>query len=269
MFTWICPQCGREVPPAYNECPDCAAKTAAGAAPPPGAVAPPQQPMAPAPPPGPRGRRPLWATGPREPLAPAPPTATAPPAEAPPAYQPQHAVSPMFQAAPPQAQPPQYAPPLPGGPQLPTWLMAVLSAVIFGAVIFGVYWFLNSQHSQKPVATFESPAAKAGAAENPVQKYIEVTGVRFGGSSKGVVVTFVLVNHSDTDLVGLAGSATILGRTQKSEQDPVGTVAFQTSMAAQSSKELTMPLTTKLKLVDMPDWQQVTTQVQITAPPGA
>ncbi len=23
MFTWICPQCGREVPPAYNECPDC------------------------------------------------------------------------------------------------------------------------------------------------------------------------------------------------------------------------------------------------------
>jgi hypothetical protein len=79
----------------------------------------------------------------------------------------------------------------------------------------------------------------------------------------------VLVNHSDTDLVGLAGSATILGRTQKSEQDPVGTVAFQTSMAAQSSKELTMPLTTKLKLVDMPDWQQVTTQVQITAPPGA
>jgi len=25
MFTWICPKCGREVPPSYNECPDCAA----------------------------------------------------------------------------------------------------------------------------------------------------------------------------------------------------------------------------------------------------
>jgi hypothetical protein len=24
MFTWICPQCGREVPPSENECPDCA-----------------------------------------------------------------------------------------------------------------------------------------------------------------------------------------------------------------------------------------------------
>ena len=34
MFTWICPQCGREVPPAYTECPDCAAKASAGATPP-------------------------------------------------------------------------------------------------------------------------------------------------------------------------------------------------------------------------------------------
>ncbi len=28
MFTWICPQCGREVPPSRNDCPDCAARTA-------------------------------------------------------------------------------------------------------------------------------------------------------------------------------------------------------------------------------------------------
>ena len=23
MFTWVCPQCGREVPPHFTECPDC------------------------------------------------------------------------------------------------------------------------------------------------------------------------------------------------------------------------------------------------------
>ncbi len=27
MFTWICPQCGREVPPSENECPDCARRS--------------------------------------------------------------------------------------------------------------------------------------------------------------------------------------------------------------------------------------------------
>src|SRR5438477_653169 len=34
MFTWICPQCGREVPPAYNECSDCTGKQAGTSAPP-------------------------------------------------------------------------------------------------------------------------------------------------------------------------------------------------------------------------------------------
>src|SRR5262245_40663766 len=31
MFTWICPACGREVPPSYTECPDCAARAKAPA----------------------------------------------------------------------------------------------------------------------------------------------------------------------------------------------------------------------------------------------
>ncbi len=34
MFTWICPKCGREVPPSYNECPDCAQQVPAAEQPP-------------------------------------------------------------------------------------------------------------------------------------------------------------------------------------------------------------------------------------------
>jgi len=242
MFTWICPQCGREVPPAYSECPDCAARSAAGSAPPSGAAAPLQEPQA---------------------VPPAPVSAAA--GEARPAVRPQP-FSPMFQTPGPQA--PQ-DPPRRGGMQVPTWLMALLFALGFVAVGGGVFWFIGSQRAQKLSATGESPAAKPGATQNPVQKYIEVTGLRFSPMTKGVQVTFVLVNHSDSDLVGLAGNVTIWGRTQKSEEDAVGTFTFQTSMAAQASKELTMPLTTKLKLVEMPDWQNVTVDVQITAPPGA
>ena len=147
--------------------------------------------------------------------------------------------------------------------------MAVLFAVGFGVVGGGVYWIIVSQHSSKPAATVVSPASKPGATQNPVQKYIEVTALRFGPTSKGVEVTFIVINHSDSDLVGLSGNVTIWGRTQKSEEDAVGTFTFQTSLAAQHSQELTMPLTTKLKLMEMPDWQNVTVDVQITAPPAA
>ena len=31
MFTWICPKCGREVPPSYKECPNCAANATTAA----------------------------------------------------------------------------------------------------------------------------------------------------------------------------------------------------------------------------------------------
>lgn len=51
MFTWICPQCGREVPPAYTECPDCVAK-ASGAGGPTDQQAQPAPAYPPPPPPG-------------------------------------------------------------------------------------------------------------------------------------------------------------------------------------------------------------------------
>jgi len=251
MFTWICPQCGREVPPAYTECPDCTAKAASGAPPnPPPATA--GSPLGPAAPP-------------QQPLQPAPPPAYAPqPPAAPPMYQ---QPQPMYQQ--PQAQAPgYYLPPPRRALNLPTWLMAILFALAFLGVGLGLYWLLGPRGQSKSVAAVESTAAKPGAKVNPIQKFIEVTGVRFLGSSKGPVVRFVVINHSDSDIVGLAGNVTIWGRTQKSEEDAVGTFTFGVSLAAQESKEMEMPLSTKLKMVELPDWQNVTTDVQITAPTG-
>jgi len=59
---------------------------------------------------------------------------------------------------------------------------------------------------------------------------------------------------------------TIWGRTQRSEEDAVGTFSFKTNVAPQASEEVSAPLTTKLKMYELPDWQNVTTDLQITAP---
>src|SRR5690349_16236488 len=50
MFTWICPQCGREVPPSYTDCPDCAGKAQPPAEAPAQQVPPPQDVQRSAPP---------------------------------------------------------------------------------------------------------------------------------------------------------------------------------------------------------------------------
>lgn len=236
MFTWICPQCGKEVPPAYTDCPNCAEKAAALAA----------QPSQP------------------------PPVPVGQPAAPPPQY-----------PNPPQAQPPyppqqQYAPPpqgyyIPAQPRrsMPTWLLTILVAAGTAAVIGGAIWIFSSHAANQPTASVESPAAKPGAATNPIQKSIEVSGVRFENDPRNkakIVVKYILTNHSGMDLSGLAGNVTIWGSTRKSEEDAQGSFSFATNLHPFESREMEAPLSTRFKIYELPDWQNVTPDVQITAP---
>ena len=233
MFTWICPQCGREVPPAYEDCPDCAAKAASAAAAPP-----PQPPAGPAPPP-----------------QPPPPPAVAQPYYPPPQPQPQ----------------PQPRAVGPGRFVLPVWLLTVVFALAFVGLVFGIYWIVQvargGSQPGTPSASVESRAAKSGAKANPLQRYIEVAGVRFVQDvKKNTMAKFLLINHSEADFSILAGNVTVWGRTQKSEEDAEGSFSFTTNLGPLESKELSAPVNTKLQIYELPDWQNVTLDLQITAP---
>ena len=317
MFTWICPQCGREVPPAYDECPDCAAKTAqsAGGVAPGAAVGaqsavPPASAMA-AMPPAPALPQALSApydvassygslglgqkTPPQAPpspyAAPAVYASTTPP-YAPPQPAPQgYAPAPQFQpGAPPPAGYPQaaYYPPQPppaysaapaysapavigpGRPSLPSWLLTVIFAVGFVVVVGGIYWIFGSSHSSSPAvnttpASVNAPPAAAAKASS-LQRYFEVSGVRFLQDSKqNTQAKFVIINHSDAEVSGLTGTVTILGKSSKSEE-PEGTISFSTNIGPNESKELTEPFNTKLRVYELPDWQNVVPDLRITGP---
>jgi hypothetical protein len=277
MFTWICPQCGKEVPPAYNDCPDCSKKGAPGGG---DAVAAP-----PANPPGPPTMFAPPAPAPQQPYYQQPPQAQQAP---PPGYyppQPQAQAQPAQPYYPPQPpQPPAQAPPQgyyapPAGPahglNMPVWLMTILVALAVGGVLFGIIALVKSNRSSDgngpaPIAAVESPAAKPGAKTNPLQKYIEVTGVRFVGDPKNQapMVKFLVINHSPADINGLAGNVTMWAGTQKSEEDAQGSFSFSATIGPYESKELTVPLNTKRKIYELADWQNITFDVQITAPAG-
>ena len=237
MFTWICPTCGREVPPSYDACPDCAAREKAGAQP--------AQTAAQPPPSGPHGA----------PAAPPAPPAYAPPAYAPPAVKP--------------LPPAQYAvaPPHAG---LPTWLLAILFAFAFVGVGAGVYFAVQyfrggTQAASTPV---ETVPAKNQLKQNPLQKYVEVSGIRFVETPKHQTeARFVVVNHSGADITDLAGTVNIWGRTAKSEEEAAGNFSFKMpSLKPYESKEAVAPLSTKLKVYELPDWQNLSAEVQITSP---
>jgi hypothetical protein len=197
-------------------------------------------------------------------------------------YQPQPQAQQPYYPQPPQAPPQPQAPPpgyyaMPSEPgrklNLPVWLMTVIFAVGIVGVVFGIVSLFSTNRGSEgngpaPAAAVESPAAKPGAKTNGFQKYIEISGLRFvlDAKKKTTLAKFVVINHSEADIEGLAGNVTIWARTQKSEEDAQGTFTFTTNLGSFESKELSVPLNTKRKIYELGDWQNLTTDVQITGP---
>jgi hypothetical protein len=210
MFTWICPKCGKEVPPSYAECPNCAvrqepAETAAALAP--------QQPSVAGPPEAP---------------------AAVPPAAAPAAAH------------------------RPGGVSIPGWLLSVMIAAVL--IIVGVV-FIMLKDSGRPVVAplapaLEAPAAPAAASDtDPAFRNVELTGLRITEDAKQKpFVQAVVVNHSAADLGDLSAKVSLKAVARQS-QELVGTFAFKVSLGPYESKEIKAPLSTKLRVYELPDWQ--------------
>src|SRR5690242_18918762 len=231
MFTWICPQCGREVPPAYNECPDCTGKTA-------GTPAPTQQAQ---PQPGQAAS-----------VMTAPPPAAAQPAE----------------------RWPRALPPEPKGVRLPAWLMSIVFAILFvglgAGAYFGIKYFSSSGETSTggpPTAAAKAPASTSAKA-SALQKYVEVVGLRLTEeANKKPQVRFVVVNHSGAEIADLAANVNLWARTAKSDEEAVGTFTFKiASLGPYETKEMSSPLSTKLRVYELPDWQNLVPEVQITSP---
>jgi hypothetical protein len=145
--------------------------------------------------------------------------------------------------------------------------MTIVFTFAFFGLAAGVYLLMNMRSGTTPSATVESPAAKPGAQTSPFQKFIEIAGVRFvEDAKKKPSVTFLIVNHSSAELGELAGNVTLWGRTRSSEEEATGTFTFKTTLGPNESKELKAPLITKLKFYELPDWQNVTADIQITVP---
>ncbi|MCC6587956.1 MAG: hypothetical protein IT168_14775 [Bryobacterales bacterium] len=258
MFTWICPQCGSEVPPSYSECPTCAERQAA------------QQAKAGAPPPP--------HAAPTSTYAPAPP-----PQAQPQAYpQPQAQYPPPQQAYPPPQQgyappPPGYAPPPYGyqKPGPPAWLVTVGVAVALIAAFALLYKFVlapkGSSGSAPSGIAFETPEGKntvntkggAAAAGTSVHlaKVVEITGIRIFEEKRKPMVRFMVINHSQAPLDGITGTVTL--RAQ-GKDDPIATIPVKVdSVAAFEGKDITAPLKTSMRAYELPDWQFIKIETQL------
>jgi len=144
---------------------------------------------------------------------------------------------------------------------------------VFRAAGAGVYFLVRHFNSSEPVAAntpvaLESPSAAAKAKPSMLQKYVEVVGMRLTEDpKKKPQVRFVVVNHSGAEISDLAANVNLWARTAKSDEEAVGTFTFKLpSLGAYESKEMSETLNTKLRVYELPDWQNLVAEVQITSP---
>jgi hypothetical protein len=143
---------------------------------------------------------------------------------------------------------------------------AIALLLVGGGIYFAMQRYGSSNPAEK--AGIENPSnASRQKVTNPLQKYVEVVGLRMINENKKPVAKFVVVNHSSTEIDDLVADVTLSASTAKSDEDRVGSFSFKlASIGPNESKDLTEPLKTKLKMYELPDWQNTVAEIQITSP---
>jgi hypothetical protein len=153
---------------------------------------------------------------------------------------------------------------------LPTPVLMLLFAAAFLLVGAVVYYGYQRFSTPSVASSGTAPAASATKPKptNPIQKYIEVVGIRLTtDAKKKPVAKFVIINHASTEVDNLGANVTLWASTSRSEEDSVGSFNFRLDrIGPYESKEISAPFNTKLKVYELPDWQNATAEVQITSP---
>ena len=106
------------------------------------------------------------------------------------------------------------------------------------------------------------------SSKHPLAKYLELGGFRLSEMGSGkIVVKFAVINHSDADIGDLALKVKLTTTAAKPEDPPI--TQFEVKIPAlgpQEIKDVSATASTKLRIYEMPDWQFLRAEAEITSP---
>ncbi len=108
----------------------------------------------------------------------------------------------------------------------------------------------------------------ANNTSNPMAKYIELVGLRVTERSKGhLIVQFGVVNHSEAEVGDLKMNVNLGTTAAKPSDPPLITFPAQVSHLGPSElKDAMVEVPTKLRVYELPDWQFLKADFEITQP---
>ncbi len=144
--------------------------------------------------------------------------------------------------------------------------MALVAVVVVG-IVAGAVWFKRNQSDEIPAAdeaamtTESAPAVASGG--HRYAKFIELSGFRVTEDSRRrASMKMAVTNHSTADLGGL----TLVVTLKTSQGKDVGTSNVTVaSLGPLETVDVNAPLKTSLRAYELPDWQFIRAEFQITS----
>jgi hypothetical protein len=143
-----------------------------------------------------------------------------------------------------------------------------LGWVFLAVVLAGCSSSSSSADKQGKAAPAIPAHFTASNTNNPIAKYIELVGFRMTERSPGhLVAQFGVVNHSEAD-VGDVKMKVNLGTTAAKPGDPplISFPAQVLRLGPDELKDVSIEVPTKLRVYELPDWQFLKVDFEITEP---
>jgi hypothetical protein len=128
-----------------------------------------------------------------------------------------------------------------------------------------------------PPATDTKQAKKTGPVEptsaiptkkHPLAKFVELSGFRISEAGSGKLkVKFVVINHSEADIADLGVKVRLSTSSAKPDDPPIGEFEVKVpSLGPEEVQDVSATVASKLRLYELPDWQFLRAEFEITSP---
>jgi hypothetical protein len=146
------------------------------------------------------------------------------------------------------------------------WLL--LAEFVLAAFLGGCSSSSSSDKQAKAAAPAIPPHFTASNTSNPIAKYIELVGLRVRERSAGhLIVQFGVVNHSEADVGDVKMTVNLSTTAAKPGDPPLITFPAEVSRLGPSElKDVSVEVPIKLRVYELPDWQFLKANFEITEP---
>lgn len=104
--------------------------------------------------------------------------------------------------------------------------------------------------------------------KHPLAKYVELVGFRLSEAGGGrLKIKFVVVNHSEADIGDLGLKVRLTSSSAKPEDPPIAEFDVKIpTLGPEEIKDVEASTPTKLRIYELPDWQYLKAEFEITSP---